>query len=271
MKLREWQTEFQNLVLGPAVSQDQPPEYIPNHLDFIQQDAIRSQRLEIYQNAYQQRLSEALRSNFPCVHELLGDEEFYQAAKELIFHFPPQTASIRWYGAHFPDYLKNHEPYKSCPAIAELAQFEWVMRHAIDAKDAERITVEQLENVLPEQWANLCFKLHPSVTILSLKWNAVQVWQALDSGSPPPQPMEAPAAWLIYRKQNLMNAWQSAEPLEIQALEFITTGNSFGDLCAYLLDQYNDSQQAISQAAVWLKTWTEQGLLLKSDSLQEGG
>lgn len=271
MKLREWQSEFQNLILNPVMSPKQADHHNEVQLDFLQKDKVRSQRLKIYQNAYQQRLSEALRTNFPAVHQLLGDEDFSDAAKSFISMSPPKTASIRWFGIGFSGFLERHEPYNSCPAIAELAQFEWAMRHAIDAKDADRVKVKQLEDISPEQWADMSFTLHPSVTVLKLEWNAVQVWQALDNNNAPPQPAESPATWLIYRKDNLMNAWRSSETLEAQSLGLITNGKSFGDLCGYLLDYYQDSQKAISQAALWLKTWIEQGLLVKPDSLREDG
>ncbi|WP_439135004.1 HvfC/BufC N-terminal domain-containing protein [Pseudomaricurvus sp.] len=267
MNLYEWQSEFQGMVMDSSDLQDRPSVIKANKLDLLQQGDIQDQRLGIYQHAYQQRLSEALKSNFPAVHQLLGDVDFSAAARGFLRQCPPSTASIRWYGEKFPTWLETQTPYNSCPAISELARFEWVMRHAIDAKDAKRITVDELQILSPEQWTDLKFQRHPSVSILSLRWNAIQVWQALENDEIPPEPIETPSHWLVYRQDNLMNAWRSSDLLEIDSLRLITNGQSFGDLCETLLDHYQDSQVAIGQAAIWLKTWTEEGLLVPRDSV----
>lgn len=262
MQLRHWQTEFQALVV--AAETDTTLRECES-ITLLQQGAEREVRLAIYQNAYHQRLCEALRSNFPAVHQLLGDVDFAAAAQQFLLKHPPSTASIRWFGEGFPNWLFEEPPYSGCPATSELAQFEWALRHAIDAADADRMKTDHMQAIAPEQWSEIYFQLHPSVTLLNFQWNTISIWQALNNNATPPQPKKSPSQWIVSRQDDLMNAWRSVEALEIEALTRLTGGQSFGDLCEHIFEQLKDSQQAINQSVVWLKTWIEQGLLTESD------
>ncbi len=261
MLLREWQEQFQTLVLNEfsapkAETQEQC------EIAFLQEAEEREQRLSIYQNAYHLRLSEALRTNFSALHKLLGDTDFYLAARQFLQQHPPSTTSIRWFGEGFAAWLTHQKPYSEQPAIAELATFEWALRHAIDAADAERAHVNYMTEIPPEKWAELYFSLHPSVNILFFKWNAIAVWHALEKDEAPPAPQPTPTNWLVYREKSLVNAWRSASREEIEALQILVGNNSFGDLCEYIYEQMQDPQQAMLQAATWLKSWIEEGLLV---------
>lgn len=265
MQLHKWQTEFQQVILRSAQESAQAVNpSVP--LQLTQQGPTAELRLAIYHNAYRLRLTEALRSNFPALHQLLGDEDFNAAASQFLQHNPPTTASIRWFGDALPGWLSQQKPYAELPAIAELAQFEWALRHALDAANASTVTPDDLQRVPPERWADLHFTLHPSVTLLNLQWNAIAVWQALTNDQVPPDPAPAPGYWLVYRQENLMNAWRSLDPQELEGLTRITSGQSFGDLCEYLYTQREDPELAINTAASWLRSWSEQGLLAITDT-----
>lgn len=253
MQLREWQNTFQNAVLG-AISFDEvslQEKGLPHELS-----------IGIYANAYRERLHEALRSNYEALLELLGDTDFAEMAYAFTAAFPPQTASIRWFGDLLPEYLRATEPYCSCPAIAELARFEWALRHTIDAEDAERIDANFLQTLSTEQWALLRCDLHSSLTILHFNWNAPQVWRALDKGEEPPSPTSFKSYWFVYRGSDLTSEWRSADAYEAEAIQLWARGETFSAICALLAEKMGDAQSAITTAASFMRTWVEQGLLI---------
>lgn len=79
-------------------------------------------RLKIYANAYLSRLMEALQDNFPALHTLSGDEGFYALAKQYIHQYPSTSFSLRYFGDHLSDLLKQHMPYAE-HAAARVAGF----------------------------------------------------------------------------------------------------------------------------------------------------
>lgn len=266
MQLRDWQQQLQQVILQDTDVQDTDMQSEPTltQLPLLQTGAVREQRLQIYQNAYQARLTEALRSNFPALHQLLGDADFALAARGFIAAHPPVTASIRWFGDQFSMWLQHQQPFCDCPAIAELARFEWALRHTIDGADGERISMEFMQTQAPEQWHQLYFDLHPALALLHLQWNITEVWQALTQEQVPPAPQPQPCHWLVYRQLDLVSAWRSAEPLEVDLLQKIQQGHSFGDLCEFLYEQTQDPDLAVNQAVIFLKSWIEQGLLVQA-------
>lgn len=251
MQLHEWQRTFQNAVLNETAIDAVP----------LQQTLPRELSLGIYVNAYRERLHEALRNNFPALHQLLGDHDFAEMAYAFIERHPSQTTSIRWFGARLPNYLHATAPYAACPIFSEIAQFEWALRHTVDAADAERIDAAYLQSLATEQWATARFDLHPSLTILHFDWNAPQVWRALDNDEEPPPPTPFDSYWFVYRDVDLISQWRSADANEAQAMQLWTQGKNFGAMCEMLAEKLNDEEAAIVTAASFMRTWVEQGLL----------
>ncbi len=257
MRLREWQQSFQQAVLGTLHGKQVPLQQkrLPNEFS-----------IEIYANAYRERLHEALRSNYVVLHKLLGDRDFAEMAYAFTAAHPPQTASIRWFGAELSNYLRDIEPYSSCPALSEIAQFEWALRHTVDAADAERIDSIYLQSLSAEQWAALRCDLHPSLTILHCDWNAPQVWRALDADEELPQPAAFDSYWFVYRDGDLASQWRSADAYEAEAIRLWTRGENFGALCAFLEEKIGNAESAIATAASFMRTWIEQGLLVRASA-----
>ncbi len=255
MRLHEWQQSFQNAVLGtididalPLQKKGLPPEL----------------SIGIYANAYRERLHEALRDNFPALYQLLGDRDFAEMAYAFTAKYPPQTASIRWFGTELSNYLNTTEPFRNLLIISELAQFEWALRHSVDAGDGERIDAVYLQSLSAEQWELLHCNLHPSLTILHFDWNAPQVWRALETDAEPPPPTQLDSYWFVYRGNDLMSEWRSADVYEAAAIQLWARGESFGAICELLAEKIGDTAAAIATAASFMRTWVEQGLLIHS-------
>lgn len=254
--LQEWQTALQDTILSPASAlQTKLKSWI--RVDGASPDL----RLSVYVDAYVLRLLEALRTNYPAVHQLLGDEEFDRMACRYLAAHPPAKTSIRWFGSLLSDFLGRATPYATIPSMAEVADFEWALRNTIDAADFEILTLDTLQAIDPEVWAQLTFELHPSLSVLCLQWNAPQIWNALTGNETPPQPTLQAMHWLVYRQPDLVSGWRSATELEIAALDCIHRGLSFADLCEALSHLVADIESVPLTAATFLKSWVAQGLL----------
>ena len=252
MQLHEWQQQFQKTVFGAACVDTLPLQEkgLPPNIS-----------MGIYANAYRERLHEALRSNYPALHQLLGDVDFAAMAYAFTSLYPPQHASIRWFGTELSNYLRTTEPFTSCPAIAELAKFEWALRHTVDASDVPRIDAPYLQLLNAEQWSALRCDLHPSLSILSFDWNAPQIWRALDTDEEPPMPASFASYWFVYHGSDLISEWRSADAYEAEAIQLWARGENFSAICESLAEKIGDADAAIATAASFMRTWVEQGLL----------
>jgi len=259
VRLHDWQSALQACIVDPQRDRNQVRAWLQaGSVDCVTQ-------LDVYANAYVLRLIEALRCNYPAICHALGDDDFAVMAKSYIEQHPSVHASIRWFGDALSVFLRDRQPYSQVPVLSELASFEWAIRHTIDAADADRLTVENLLSVPAETWGELQFDLHPSVTLLSLQWNAPQLWHALTDDAEslsgePVAPLRQPMHWLIYRKPDLVSGWHSLSDTEKEALDRLRHGANFGGICECIAR--HDNRDAARHAAGLLRLWVEQGVLI---------
>jgi hypothetical protein len=213
-------------------------------------------RLGIYYDAYRLRIIEALTSVYPKLQAYLGDNLFNSTARAYIDLHPSTYRNMRWYGAQMSEYLRKKLPQH--PVAAEIAAFEWALGLAFDAEDAPILTLQDLAEIPPENWADLRFKFHPSLQMLPLKWNTIPVWKALDIEETPPKPAKINEPCVVWR-QHLDSHFRSVDATEYAAIELVIAGASFGELCEKLLEHKGD--EATNAAAQYLAGWLNEGLI----------
>lgn len=213
-------------------------------------------RLSIYYDAYRLRIIEAIASSYPNLKALLGDDLFDKTARTYIDQYPSTFRNMRWVGDKLNEHLIKNLPQH--PIAAEMATFEWALGLAFDAEDIPILTLQDLGDIPPENWANLQFQLHPSVQLLTLEWNVLAVWQALNAEETLPNLAKINAPCLVWR-QNMNSYFRSLSGEELDALQQVQRGETFGDLCAQL--EIAHQEQASLQAAQFLAGWIEIGIL----------
>lgn len=153
-------------------------------------------RLDVYRNAYYVRLEEALARDFPALRAVVGDEAFGSLAAAYMSANPSTQPSVRFVGQHLQDWLHCA---RQEPALADLAALEWAVLHAFDAPDAATLAVVDFEGIPSGQWPGLRPALHPSVSLLALETNALEIWLAVRRGDPVPAPRRAGERLVVWR------------------------------------------------------------------------
>ena len=219
-------------------------------------------RLGIYAGAYGSRLIDALRSNYPALAALLGEDDFRVLGARYVATHDSPYFSIRCYGEALAEFLAHDADYADVPLLAELARWEWALSEVFDAADAAPVGPQALAQVHPADWAQLRFTLHPSVRRLALHWNAPQLWTSLteESERPELQVLPEPVEWLAWRR-DLRTWFRSLEPAEAAALDAARAGRSFGELCE-LLAGHRGAAAAPAAAAALLNGWLTGGLVV---------
>ncbi len=228
------------------------------------------QRLDVYGNAYGYRLIDALSENYPAVHTLLGDDEFYEMTYAYMAKHPSEHFSLRYFGHQLEAFLKGY--YADSPFLAEMAKFEWTLREAFDAADLESLGIESLQAIPVEQWADLTFTFHPAVSRLNLEWNTPQLWSAVDEETAPidPEKLDYPYSWLLWRKE-LLTYYRSLDVDEAWSLDAAIQGKNFAELCEGVCE-WVDAEHAPARVAGFLSQWMNDDLLIenKMDLAQKG-
>jgi hypothetical protein len=131
-----------------------------------------------------------------------------------------------------------------------------------DARDMPSRGREIFQQMPPERWGELRFAFHPSLRTLSLHWNTIAVWQALDQGAAAPAPQASPDAvtWLLWRHE-LQNCFRSIDDAEAMALTGAMDGLPFAQICERLREVVEEDQIPLRAAAL-LAAWADSGILV---------
>jgi hypothetical protein len=218
-------------------------------------------RIAVYHHAYRARLIEALRSNLPVLHRVLGDDGFAELALAYLADHPSRKPSIRWFGDSLHAWLNEHPDALPHPALADLVAMEWALGCSFDAADAAPLTFADLAAMPPDQWPDARFAPHPSVHLLALQWAVEPIWQTLtndeEGATDEPEALQHP---LLIWRQGLETRWRSLQPDEGDVLAACLAGDPFTALCELAAAHQGDSAPAWVAGA--LRRWVDDGLLL---------
>ncbi|MGB5261615.1 MAG: DNA-binding domain-containing protein [Gammaproteobacteria bacterium] len=218
-------------------------------------------RLNIYRNAYQIRLKQALETDHEMLGIYLGDDLFEVMANGYIGKHPSGFTSLRNYGEQLPEYLKQAEPFNEHPIISELALFERRLLDVFDAADAKRAPLSALREIPPDDWPGMKLRFHPSTELFVAGWNSIESWKALKAGQEPPAAQsQGHAYWLLWRGDDLLSEFRPIDEDEYLLLSLAIEGHSFAAMCESLLSRHNEDRvSAISLD--YLSRWFEQGII----------
>ena len=221
-----------------------------------------SGRVEIYGEAYKARLLEALKTNFPALHRVMGDDAFRELAHRFIDESPSEYRSIRWFGRELETFARSDESLLPHSALIDLLKMDWALGIAFDAADVPATTESDLQHVAPADWAALRFAFHPSLTLLKLDWAVEPIWRAVmkDENTETPEPLAGTHYLLVWRRE-LEAKWRIFDEHEALVLNRLGMGTNFGELCESLAAD-GDEAKAVVTAAQYLKGWVIDRLLV---------
>ncbi len=219
--------------------------------------------LAVYRDAYVLRLCEALTTDYPALWAVAGDDGFHRLCRDYVARHPSHHPSIRWYGRRMARFLREAEPWKAHPVLAEVAAWEWALGEAFDEADAAPIGFDAVVAMTPpEAWPVLRFETVPALRRLDLTWNAPQIWRADRDGEPVPAPeaLETPLPWLIWRPDALETQFRSLEDDEAVALDALIDGCDFSAICEAIAP-WHPADAAPGRAAGLLRAWIDGGVI----------
>ena len=118
--LHELQRRFLALLLADEA---------PAELAGLPVPAAEASGIDVHRHTLRANLEGALRTAYPVVERLVGNEFFAYAAQRFIAARPSRSANLEDYGADFDAFLRTFAPAAELPYLADVAALE----AAIDA------------------------------------------------------------------------------------------------------------------------------------------
>ncbi|WP_343116806.1 DNA-binding domain-containing protein [Ostreiculturibacter nitratireducens] len=146
--------------------------------------APAGRRFAVYRNNVAVSLTEALRTAFPVVRKIVGEEFFDAMAGIYLRAHPPATPILMFYGAEMPAFLETFPPVAHLGYLPDVARLELALRRAYHAADAKALTAVDM---LPERLLAARVVFAPAVTLLRSRWPLHAIWSAnAEEGAPSP-------------------------------------------------------------------------------------
>ena len=143
------QNQFNNIFVNCVKDQSNPSdELLSLIIDSPKLSAKRA--IEVYQEDYMARLTEALKNTFRATYWLIGEEDFKQLALDYIAITPSISSDLDDYGETFSDFCLTHELSKNYLFLASLARFEWDFRLLFHKKNIEGLSAEDFQLAIAE-------------------------------------------------------------------------------------------------------------------------
>jgi hypothetical protein len=133
-----------------------------------------AEAVDVYRRGYPARLTEALGETFEACWRVLGDEDFFAAARDYIARTPSLTHNLSDYGAGFPEFLESRPEAGRAPFLGDLARLEWTYKDLFHARPHESLAPEVLAaRARPES----VLYFGGAMRLLSLRHRVYDIWR----------------------------------------------------------------------------------------------
>jgi len=151
--------------------------------------AIPTGRFAVYRNNVAVSLVNALKSRFPVVEKIVGEEFFAAMARVFVLERPPRTPLLATYGDEFAAFIATFDPARELAYLADVARLEAARTRAYHAADATPFGVAEFAAVDASAVGGIRIDLHPSAEIVRSPHPIVTIW-AMNSGERDLAPIE---------------------------------------------------------------------------------
>ncbi len=159
-------------------------------------------RFNVYRNNLRITLRNALRTTFPAVEKLVGEDYFSALTLLYVERHPPRSPIMTEYGHDFAAFLSTFSPLKDYPYLADVARIEFARVQAYHAADTDNFRMDSEASAIAA--LDIPAMLHPSVSVVFSENPALSIWRAeLESDAAPPIP-DTTETTIIWRQDDLV-------------------------------------------------------------------
>lgn len=194
-------------------------------------------RFNVYRNNLRITLRNALRTTFPAVEKLVGEDYFSALTLLYVERHPPRSPIMTEYGHDFAEFLSTFNPLSDYPYLADVARIEFARVQAYHAADTDSFRIESEASAIAA--LDISAMLHPSVTVVVSENPALSIWRSqLEPDAAPPIP-DATETAIIWRQDDLVTEMLAHADDEV-LLQHFAQSQTF----AALISEYPDDPSA---------------------------
>lgn len=139
------------------------------------------ERIDIFYGNRLHGTLDYLKTLYPVVLQLLGEEFFEKIARQFINSHKLESGNRHDYGGWFATFLRSHQDLAKFLYVADVAAIEWAHFRAFLAEDRSVISFEKLGELMA---AGTVFGIEyaPGACTIAAEYNSFEIWQAHQNG-----------------------------------------------------------------------------------------
>ncbi len=190
------------------------------------------ERLRIYASMYPLRTVEALRSDYPALATLLGEERLGAFVAEYVATHPSTSFTLARLGDRLPAFAAAWGPARGRRLRADVARLERAAAAVFDAADVELLDVSTLASALASEGESLRLVAAPAFALLAVRPGAVAVLDAfLEDASLPASAGRGLAHVALFRRDFAVLR-RALDPVPGRLLAALVSGFPLGEALA---------------------------------------
>jgi hypothetical protein len=134
--------------------------------------------LRVYAGNVRTNFIESLRSSYPAIRRLVGEDYFRQCARGFHARHPSRSGDLQPAGACFAQYVAQLHGDDEFRYLGEVARLEWLIEEALLAADHAPLDLAKLGTVAAVDYDELRFHLHPSARLFTSEFPCADIWGA---------------------------------------------------------------------------------------------
>ncbi len=288
-RLDQIQRWMQSVIMHPggvaeAISSPEARQHL--EVDDLESVITRSRsldsasRLEIYVDAYYERLMECLREEFAATLSALGQELFDALVFGYLREHPSRSYTLNQLGASFPKYLREsrlHE--RAAPQgaattwgdfVVELTTFERLLRDVFDAPGSEgreALDGADLAAVPAQDWDRLRLLPVPCLRLQRFGHPVHEYWAAAKDGKQPSPPHPRPTCLAVNRRDYVVERHELSPP-QFVLLQQLIEGQSLSRALADVIRSPEFGGSTLERnLGIWFAQWTSDRFFIAFERL----
>ena len=248
-----------------------PPERVEDIV--VPTSALTSiERLDIYQEMYVLRMSEALESDYPALARHLGEHAFGHLVSDYVAAHPSQSYTLNRLGDYLPDFLKTWGPARWRPVRSDLACVERAISRVFDATDEPALPGANLLALTSETLAASRIAPVAAFAVLEVRSQALEFLDESDkkpeSGkfvekkTNPGTTTAKPKTWVLLYRRSFAVQRRTLAPAAGRLLSALTAGKTVAEAIEGVRGSGRIAPPP-KQITVWFREWTSLGLFRK--------
>ena len=164
-------------------------------------------RLADYRYGTAESLLNLMTARFPVVRRVVGDDSFFERARQFIALHPPRLPVLSSYGDAFPQFIRTLSCEACFAYVADIAEIEMARVRAAYSAEATTLPRGAFANLRAEELGQLRVTFHPSVSLVMSRFAVVAAWQANQPGQSAPAGVWGSQSALIARPDRKVEVW----------------------------------------------------------------